>query len=119
MTVGLDAAVADQRQHVARGAARRVVIDRDVMLSCFLRVFDACPASYQPLLRLTMRTTSDNHRHLDEHADHGGQRSARLEAEQADRGRHRQFEEIARADQAAGQATLCDSFRRLAPSQPS
>src|SRR5829696_3212878 len=38
-------------------------------------------------------------RHLDEDADHGRERRARLEAEQSDRRGDRQFEEIRRADQ--------------------
>ena len=43
-----------------------------------------------------------HHRHLDQHADHGGQRRAGVEAEQADGGGDREFEEVAGADQRRG-----------------
>ena len=59
------------------------------------------------------RATNDvnnrqHHRHFDQHADHGRQRRARLEAEQRDRRRHGKFEEIGCADQRrrAGDAPL-------------
>ena len=41
----------------------------------------------------------EHDRHLDQHADDGRERRARLEAEQGDRRRDGQLEEIARADQ--------------------
>lgn len=44
----------------------------------------------------------EHHRHLDQHADDGGERGAAAQPEQADRDRDRQFEEVRRADQGAG-----------------
>jgi hypothetical protein len=42
-----------------------------------------------------------HHRHLDQHADHGDQRRAGVQAEQPDGHRHRQLEEVRGADQRA------------------
>ncbi len=42
---------------------------------------------------------NQHHRHLDEHAHHGGERRAGLETEQGNGGGHGQLEEIASADQ--------------------
>jgi hypothetical protein len=55
-TVRLDAGVADQRQHIARGAAFRVVIDRDGAHEGDLSAVRPC--SYQSLELLTIFTTS-------------------------------------------------------------
>ena len=44
----------------------------------------------------------EHHRYLDQHPDHAGQRRPRLRAEDGNRYRHRQFEEVARADEGAG-----------------
>ena len=47
--------------------------------------------------------------YLDQHADHGGKCGAGREAEQADGGGDREFEEVAGADQRRGAATQCCS----------
>jgi hypothetical protein len=49
---------------------------------------------------------AQHHRHLDQHADDRRQRRARVQAEQADGHRDRQFEEVRRADQRAGRRDL-------------
>ena len=75
--------------------------------------------SYHPLLAFTTLHHQQHHRHLDQHPDHGGQRCARLEAEQADRGGDRELEEIGGADQGrrAGNVVLF-AQRAIEPDRP-
>jgi hypothetical protein len=51
-------------------------------------------------------------RHLNEHADHGSERRRTGWTEKCDRHRDRQLEEVARANERAGEAMLCGTFRR-------
>jgi hypothetical protein len=81
------------------------------------------------LLALDKHTTGDglvsalqvlqarqHHRHLHQHAHHGGQRGARVQAEQRDGHGHGQLEEVGGADQGRrAPATLCGSFSQRAP----
>ena len=64
--------------------------------------------SYQPLAAVHDPDDRQHHRHLDQHADDGGERGAGLEAEQADGGGDGELEEVAGADQGrrAGDAVL-------------
>src|SRR5690606_41678744 len=61
----------------------------------------------------TLFRSQQHHRHLDQHADHGGQRRAGMEAEQTDGGGYGQLEEVAGTNQ-RGWPSDAVLFARLA-----
>lgn len=78
--------------------------DADALSERLLRLFHVRRASLREAAprRVGEGDQREHHRHLDQDTDHGGERGAAAEAEQADRHRDRQLEEIGRADQRAG-----------------
>ena len=117
----LIAALADHGQRVARRAAGGIVVDGDGHVARFLvaRRLTPPPASYQPLLRFTIRTTDSITGTSISTPTTVASAAPGLEAEQADRRGDRQLEEVAGADQRrrAGDAVRL-AERAVEPDRP-